>query len=260
MDLYRTTAGVFLLTGVAFGQPKKAVFTPDIPKTWDTQALATWATPVAGLNVRPGHFSEAEYLRAPIDNYRTYPVYAPGREPAGYWEMLQKIGPKPLIEPSTLRTKEDWIKAGQGVFEQADILSLRTYDQNLIAVVRSPEFLTKLKYVSPDGTLRLMRWVPTGKGVALGHVNCGSCHTREEPDGSRHNGPPAYAEAATPVREIAGPTVVVNAPFHIAESLTERMYRAMAVPWVKDDVHERFKTMSQQEAAALHANALLPKA
>src|SRR5215831_6358091 len=173
--------------------------------------------------------------------------------------MLQKIGPKPLIEPSTLRTKEDWIKAGQGVFEQADILSLRTYDQNLIAVVRSPEFLTKLKYVSPDGTLRLMRWVPTEKGVALGHVNCGSCHTREEPDGSRLNGPPAHAEAATPVREMAGPTVVANAPFHIAESLTERMYRAMAVPWVKDDVHERFKTMSQQEAAALHANALLPK-
>ena len=72
------------------------------PKTWDAKALADWATPVAGLNLRPGHHSEEEYYRAPVDNFRTYPVYYPGREPEGYWEMLQKVGPKPLIEPETL--------------------------------------------------------------------------------------------------------------------------------------------------------------
>jgi hypothetical protein len=48
---------------------------PVVPKTWDEQALREWVTPVAGLNVRPGHFSEEEYHRAPIDNLRTYPVY-----------------------------------------------------------------------------------------------------------------------------------------------------------------------------------------
>jgi len=47
----------------------------EAPKTWDAKALADWATPVAGLNVRPGHFSEEEYYRAPVDNLRTYPVY-----------------------------------------------------------------------------------------------------------------------------------------------------------------------------------------
>ena len=88
------------------------------PRTWDEAALRDWATPVAGLNVRPGHFSQEEYDRAPIDNLRTYPVYYPGREPAGYWEMLQTVGPKPLIEPSTLNTDEDWIRAGKRVFEE----------------------------------------------------------------------------------------------------------------------------------------------
>src|SRR5262245_14220428 len=73
------------------------------PKTWDESALHEWATPIAGLNVRPGHFSEAEYQRAPIDNLRTYPVYYPGREPAGYFDMIQKVGPKPIIEPETLK-------------------------------------------------------------------------------------------------------------------------------------------------------------
>src|SRR6266566_1674875 len=38
-----------------------------IRKTWDAIALADWATPVVGLNVRPGHFSKDEYYRAPID-------------------------------------------------------------------------------------------------------------------------------------------------------------------------------------------------
>src|SRR6185369_15645442 len=129
MTRNQSVAGLLLLMSVAAGQAsaqEKGAFHPEIPKVWDEQALATWVTPVAGLNVRPGHFSEAEYYQAPIDNYRTYPVYAPGREPAGYWEMLQKVGPKPLIDPSKLRSKRDWLDAGKAVFEQADHLSLRS--------------------------------------------------------------------------------------------------------------------------------------
>lgn len=242
----------------AFGQDKTP-FKPEIPKTWDSQKLATWATPIAGLNVRPTHPPEADYYAAPIDNYRTYPVYAPGREPAGYWEMLQKIGPKRLIDTSELRTKRDWIEAGQAVFEQLDHLSLRSYDPAIISAVRSPELLNKLPYVSPDGTLRLLRWVPTEKGVAIGHTNCGSCHIREERDGTRINGPPARGEAANPIRRLVGGEDVANAPFHIAESLAQRMYRAFAVPWVKDDVHERLKQMSDDELGALNASVGLSK-
>jgi hypothetical protein len=33
-------------------------FRSDIPKVWDEAALADWATPIAGLNVRPTHISE----------------------------------------------------------------------------------------------------------------------------------------------------------------------------------------------------------
>jgi hypothetical protein len=62
-----------------------------VPKVWDEKALAEWATPVAGLNVRPGHFTEKEYYSAPVDTLRTYPVYYPGHEPKGYWEFLQRV-------------------------------------------------------------------------------------------------------------------------------------------------------------------------
>jgi hypothetical protein len=82
MQLQKFMGPVAVLFGIvnAFAQP---------PKTWDAKALADWATPVAGLNVRPGHFSEEEYYRAPIDNLRTYPVYYPGREPEGYGDVAE---------------------------------------------------------------------------------------------------------------------------------------------------------------------------
>ena len=50
-----------------------------IPKIWDAKQLATWATPVAGINTTPNFYSEEEYYAAPVDNLRTYPVYAPDK-------------------------------------------------------------------------------------------------------------------------------------------------------------------------------------
>jgi hypothetical protein len=49
------------------------------PRFWNDRELADWATPVAGLNVRPGHFSERDYYAAPsIEWVRTFPV--PGHQ------------------------------------------------------------------------------------------------------------------------------------------------------------------------------------
>jgi len=108
------TAAALAIVGSAVAQQP--------PKAWDEAALADWATPVAGLNVRPGHLAEKEYYALAVENLRTYPVYYPGREPAGYWEMLQQIGPKPLIEPARLKTQADWIEAGRRVFDELDHL------------------------------------------------------------------------------------------------------------------------------------------
>jgi hypothetical protein len=75
---------------------------PGIPITWDEAALADWPTPVAGLNVRPTHISAKDYYSLAIENLRTYPVYFPGREPKGYWPMLQRV--EPLLSRWTTST------------------------------------------------------------------------------------------------------------------------------------------------------------
>src|SRR6267143_1346231 len=63
----------------------------DVPRTWDDLSLQEWATPVAGLNVRPTHIAPEAYYSLPVENLRTYPVYVPDREPPGYWDMLQRM-------------------------------------------------------------------------------------------------------------------------------------------------------------------------
>ena len=126
----RSVWGLFLLAGSAIAQ---------VPVTWDAEALRDWATPIAALGVRPGHFTEAEYHRAPLDNLRTYPVYFPGREPEGYWERLQRLKPQPLIEPKPNRTAAEWIADGQRVFQEYDIADSRTDNPKTIAMARSAE-------------------------------------------------------------------------------------------------------------------------
>jgi hypothetical protein len=136
----------------------QSAFKPVIPRVWDDVALADWATPVAGLNVRPTHVSAKEYYSFPVENRQTYPVYYPGREPEGYWDMLQHVAPKPLIEPEKLKTEADWINAGRRIFNEADDLHLRTLDQKIIAAARSrTTFEAVQAQPLPDGTVYGLR-------------------------------------------------------------------------------------------------------
>src|SRR5262245_20334948 len=90
-------AGVLVVAAILHAPAllAQSAFKPVIPRVWDEVALADWATPLAGINVRPTHISSKDYYSLPIDNLKTYPVYFPGREPAAYWEMLERVGPKP---------------------------------------------------------------------------------------------------------------------------------------------------------------------
>jgi hypothetical protein len=212
----------------------------EVPKTWDDRALANWATPVAGLNVRPGHFSETEYYAAPVDNFRTYPVYVPDREPVTYWEWLRKQKPEPLIELGKPRTEGEWIGEGKHVFEELDHPAFRIYDAKVIARVRSSELKPPQARVLHNGTLAGVRWVVTPKGLALGITNCAACHVRIMPDGSQLAGAPQSMHMG--INELFGE------PFRPARQVASRLF---GVPWIKQDVHEQIATMSASDFGLL---------
>ena len=226
-----------------------------IPRTWDDAALADWAMPLAGIGVRPTHMSPAEYYAMPVEDLKTYPVYMPGREPAGYWERIQTIGPQPLIDPRTLRTEAEWVRAGERVF--FDAVALRTFDPKVIAMARS---LAAMKQRGagpyPDGTISALRWVPTKDGVALGFANCSACHLLHLPDHTPVPGASSFAIPNTFRNGLGGVirsterVLPGEAPFVMGGSFGSWLYQAYGAPWANDPAAERLKSMTEADLAA----------
>jgi len=150
----KTIVFLSILSGTA------SAATADAPRVWNDRDLATWATPVAGINTTPHFLPEQEYYRIPVDNLRTYPVYHPDHEPRGYAAWLKQQGPKPLIEPTKLRTEKDWLEAGLRVFDELDVPIFRTTDPKAFQYIRDREALKKDRTtVTKDGILPTFRWV-----------------------------------------------------------------------------------------------------
>src|ERR1700682_1763571 len=92
-------------------------FTPGIPRTWEKTAVDAMELPLANGQFSPIHIDEAAYYLIPERViYKSYPVYAPGSEPAGYMERLKKIAPEVAFDPSALKTEAQWVSAGEIVF------------------------------------------------------------------------------------------------------------------------------------------------
>jgi len=237
--------GTFVLGGAIGAQSNR------VPRIWDDAALADWATPVAGLNTRPAHYSSAEYYATPEDNYRTYPIYHPDREPPGYWESLQQQKPQPLVEAGAPRTRADWIAAGERAFLEMDLPLVRTSDPAVIAQLRDPA-RPRDDRVLPDGRLAgPMRWVVTPDGVMATTLACSNCH---------RVGAPRAGAAATPPRvangPLAGPAGTARRlrAFYRNEPVPVALWREFTVPWAPDPRVEQFRTMSVADFQSLRGD------
>ena len=237
-----TVCTSLLLAGTALGADVKAI------RVWNDKDLREWATPVAGLAVPPGNYLERDYYNATEGEWlRTYPVYFPGREPEGYFEALQRKKPQPLIRPGA-RTRQEWIHDGQVVFREMDVLPVRSYDRDLIDIVRSADALAKAGgRPQPNGTVPGLRWVPTAKGLALSIEDCGGCHTRIMPDGSRLDGAPLNGGG----NAVLGQLVSRAVKRVYGDDPAVWAWRSSAVPWIVGDIHESIRSMQPEDLRSL---------
>ena len=238
-------AWVFFSAGSLLAQPAP-------PRTWDSQALKDWATPLAATNIRPGHFSEAEYYRAPLDNYRTYPVYLPEREPPGYWESLRNKKPEPLVDLAGIGPAFNWVAAGKRVWEEIDVPYMRLFDAASIAMARSADYMRKTRHrlvARPDGTIAMYRWVITPQGIGLGITACSSCHTRYLDNGIAISGAGFAHRTTDALLDRMGDELLRTS--YTGDSMQMSLYRQFGVPWIRDDVHEKLKSMPGAEVAQL---------
>ena len=194
---------LLFVTGVAALLATSALaqsFHPEIPKAWDDKAVAGLELPLAQRDRSPRYMSEAEYYKLTVRPiYRSYPAYAKGREPKGYFEWLKTREPEIIFDPSKLHTKEDWIAAGKLVFEsETRFFPAREQPaENEIAYPvakdgQLPDFVVTFRYY-----IRKMGVIEEGSN------SCAGCHTRIMPDGSfvegaqgSNNTPPRPAQLA----------------------------------------------------------------
>jgi hypothetical protein len=151
---------------------------------WNDNEMARLEVPLSHATFSPKHVSAEYYYQIPIRPiFRSYAVYAPGREPAGYFESLQQKDPEQIrIEASEVRN-DDWMKFGEVVFQAPT-----SYDCCVVKLedVRSEDWYQRTGApVAGDGTLPYVTYVIRQRGkVELGTFSCGFCHTRVMTDGT----------------------------------------------------------------------------
>ena len=208
--VFAVSLGALVLAAPAPQAPAVA-----IPRTWDQAALESLEVPLPNPAFSPRAVPVDYYYRIPVRPiYRGHPVYAPGREPAGYLASLQQREPELLWDDAAgvrprLDTEADWIKAGEIVFDAAIFYDGVTSVEH----VRTPEWYKRVNpQLTKDGIVPFTTYVVRHKGkVELGNNSCGFCHTRVLLDGRVVKGAQgnfefdranAYGDRQRPVNEL----------------------------------------------------------
>lgn len=198
------------------------------------------------------HVSSDFYYKMPVRPiYRTYPVYAPGREPNGYLRWLKNRAPEIVWGKAhgrertpLLRTEADWIRAGEIVFDAPTFYDLIT----TLDEVRSPEWFTRTGTpTAANGVLPFYRYVIRERGkVELGNQACATCHTRVMKDGTTIKG----AQGNFPFdRALVYP--YRSGRFNLKEAQTNEA-SLFDTPWIPSDRHAILSKTSIDEISSFH--------
>jgi hypothetical protein len=241
-----------LLAGHCFGQDLA------VPKVWQDADVATFRLPLAGLGAPPKLLSERDYYALPEVNLKTYPVYAPDKEPSGYMDWLKQQEPRPLADISKLKTKADWIAAGREVFYGRELPRFSGSEDNL-QIIRDPKIVAAYRLqTTADGVLLGLRYVVRAKGkVELGTDTCAMCHVRILPDGKAIEGP---ANVHTPFGPLMGDLTrryAAIGPEFLEDRRRKHMREDYRVPFLKNDPNLAVADLPAEEIARLYdANPL----
>lgn len=252
-----------LASSILSGEAQKArqerasqEWSPVIPKMWDDKEMTALELPLASTKYTPKHVAADFYYRIPaLPIYKSYPIYAPGKEPPGYIEWLKKQEPEIAFDPSKLKTLQDWIKAGELVFDAPIFFN----GLNQPSDVRDPGWYERGRVpVTKEGTMPYNVYTIREKGlIEVGEFSCATCHTRVMPDGSIIKG----AQGNYPL----GRLDELDARKHVGTA-TEKQYKARArgafilgyyTPWVQPDQLQDYDKITLNDFADM-MGALVP--
>lgn len=160
----------------------------DIPRLWDMKKLKTAHLPLVDKSITVEPIPEDVYNNIPERiAYKTYPLYLYGREPKGYYEWLLKQEPEIVFDVAKIKTEEDWIKAGDIIYEMPQSFDFYLDTSMNLALLEeiSRDFVSSHMPVSKEGIIPFFSLVVREKGrIEVGTFACGNCHNKVMPDGS----------------------------------------------------------------------------
>ena len=145
-------------------------------------------------------------------------------------------------------------RIGQRVFDEFDTAQFRTDDPEAINALRDRERLkTSRVTMSPNGQFPIFRWVVEARGrVRLTLLECAGCHLKMEPDGTFRRGMAGNLRVEPTAFRIMLANLLVRSDDTSAPLPPgEQNYIQFGVPWLKDDIHARFRTMPALEISRL---------
>jgi len=242
-------------TSAGYAQRSNSSYNPLIPKTWDEQALTSLEVPLAEARYSPKHISADVYYRIPVRPiYKSFPKYHPDKEPPGYRERLKQVDPVVLWDDGAhrprLETENDWIKAGEIVFNAPVLFTPQTSsaEETRGFIAKTGDLYDK-SGISPFATYVIRE---RGK-LEVGEVSCAECHSRVMPDGTTIAG----AQGNRPIEQIA----VLGLADDAAKAKDKDKFLAnarqsergnFAAPWLQPDPNVRLEQLSAAEIEALH--------
>ena len=226
-----------------------------VPRTWDDQEMESLELPLAQPAASPRHISSDYYYQMPVRPiYKSYPVYRPDRQPAGYADFLEAQQPEIIFDSSRLRTEEDWIKAGELVFDApiefessgslfSEIKHTGWFDKNRILTTK-------------DGILPNMKYVIREKGkIELGILSCAMCHSRVMPDGSVIKGAqgnfPDDRAFGYETRMEAANAKDAKVNDKKLQELRSFMRKSYAAPWLQNDPNSQPERMTLEQIVSV---------
>lgn len=188
MQVKKTTIVICLITGIIALSGFAVNCFEEIPKLWEDEKVKTVHLPLADKTVELKPISEELFYKLKEKvAYKTYPLYMPGREPEGYYEWLLKQEPVLIFDAAKLKTEEDWIKAGEMMYEMPEAYSVML--DSSLNMKKLNEFYEEMNAihtpVTKEGIIPYFTLAIREKGkIELGSFSCGNCHNKVMPDGS----------------------------------------------------------------------------
>ena len=198
----------------------------EIPRTWAAAEVADFEIPLAAPAYSPQHVPEDYYYRLPARPvYKSYPIYHPDHEPAGYREWLARQAPEVVFGTSEQLQQDDWVAAGALVFAapigyNGPVSARHVSDPAWYAEVGVP--------ITNEGVMPFARWVVRRTGAPeVGNLACAMCHTRVMPDGTVVDGAQGNFPFDRSLARDMEPASV--------QSIRAGLRQLTFTPWVQDD-------------------------